>query len=581
MNYKVFDWLDAFARVTGDTYSTLREERRAVGSVPTAFGIGRGVDGSLGRDDAGSGYTRRDIRASEYNYDFMLKANKDISEKLNINGLLGLNIRRQYLTDIFAATNGGLGIPNLYSLNNSVSPLPFPVERDEQIGVDGVYASVSFGYDNFLFLDGTIRRDKSSTLPAENNTYYYPSVATSFVFSQLLESDWLTFGKLRLNYAEVGNDFEFGRLSQLNSINQPFGAPSSSLGITIANDNLEPERTVSYEAGLEMSFFQKRLGFDFAYYKTNTVDQLTSLSVSPASGFSFADLNAGEIENQGVEVSLFGTPLKTENFSWDVRINWSRNRNEVIELIDGISNIQLGDFQGGVSINARVGEPYGIISGTDFTYINGERVVDPSNGQYIKTGTSDQNIGDINPDWIGGINNTFSYKNLSLGFLIDVQKGGDIFSLDRYYGLATGLYNDTAFINDLGNPVRLPNSQGGGFVNPGVNPDGNTNTSRQRADRWGSFGYQYGLPNAAFVYDASFVKLRQASITYSIPSKALENSFVNNITLSLIGSNLWIIHKNFPDADPESGLGAGNLQGYSTGSLPTTRDYGFNVKVQF
>ena len=232
-------------------------------------------------------------------------------------------------------------------------------------------------------------------------------------------------------------------------------------------------------------------------------------------------------------------------------------------------------------MNAQVGQPYGVIYGTDYTYLNGQRVVNDANGQYIKTDTSDNVIGDANPDWIGGLNNKVTYKNLSLEFLIDVQKGGDIFSLDRYYGLATGLYDDTAFINDLGNPVRNTLANGGGFINPGVNPDGSVNDTRIRADRFGAFGYRRGLPDKAFVYDASYVKLRQASISYSLTEKALKNTFINGATFSIIGTNLWIIHKNLPDADPESGLGAGNLQGYSTGSLPSTRDVSFNVKLQF
>ncbi len=580
-NYKVTDWLDGFARVTVDNYDTRREERRAIGSIAAPFGIGTGADGSTNRSDSGSGYSRTDITASEFNYDFMLKANKDLTQKLNLNAIVGLNVRRQYLNSIFSATNGGLNTPNLYALSNSASTLLFPVERDEKIGVDGVYTSVSLGYDDFLFLEGTFRKDRSSTLPKENNSYHYPSIATSFIFSKFIQSDWLTFGKVRLNYAEVSNDFRFGRLAQLNAINPSIGGPSSSVGSTLANSDLKPEETASYEAGLEMSFLQKRVGFDIAYYKTNTVNQLATLAITPATGFSFADLNAGEIENRGVELSLFGTPIETTNFSWNINVNWAQNTNEVISLADGISNLQLGNFQGGISINARTGQPYGIIAGTDYTYLNGQRVVDPSNGRYIKTSTSDQNIGNVNPDWTGGINNKFTYKNLSFSFLIDIQKGGDIFSLDRYYGLSTGLYDDTTFINDLGNPVRNSLADGGGFINPGVNPDGTVNTTRIAADRYGPLGFANGLPNAAFVYDASFVKLRQASLAYSVPTKILEKSFINNLTLSLIGSNLWIISKNFPDADPESGLGAGNLQGYSTGSLPTTRDYGFNVKVQF
>lgn len=582
LDYKLNNWLNIFGRISVDSYTDLQEERRAVGSVPANFGIGTGGgDGSLLRSPAGSGYSRKNISFGEYNYDLMLNYNKDIIEKLNLKGVVGVNIRRSYYKSIFAATNGGLSIPGLYSLQNTASPLLAPIERDEAIGVDGVYGSASLGYDNFVFLEGTIRKDHSSTLPAANSSYYYPSVSSSFVFSEFVKPSWLTFGKVRLNYAEVGNSPGFDRILDSYAVNTAFGAASASVKDTKNNPNLKPEKTKSYEAGLEMSMFKKRLGFDVSIYKSNSQDQIIPLRLTAATGYLYQLINAGEIENKGVEISLNGTPIKTSNFAWDLSVNWSQNKNKVVSLLDGIETLQLGSFQGGVTINAAVGQPYGVIYGTDYTYVNGQKVVDPTNGQYIKTDKSDNVIGNANPNWIGGLNNTFTYKNLSLQFLVDVQKGGEIFSLDRYYGLATGLYDDTAFTNDLGNPVRNTIANGGGFINPGVNPDGSPNVTRIRADRFGAFGYRRGLPDKAFVYDASYVKLRQASISYSLSEKILKNTFINGATFSIVGTNLWIIHKNLPDADPESGLGAGNLQGYSTGSLPSTRDVSFNVKLQF
>jgi TonB-linked SusC/RagA family outer membrane protein len=582
LNYKLTSWLDAFGRISVDNYDELQEERRAIGSVPANFGIGTGGgDGSLKRNPAGSGYSRKNISFSEFNYDFMLNYNKNITDKLNIKGVIGTNIRRSYYKSIFAATNGGLSIAKLYSLQNTASPLLAPIERDESIGVDGVYGSASLGYDNFLFLEGTLRRDHSSTLPKANSTYYYPSVSTSFVFSEFVKPSWLSFGKIRLNYAEVGNSPGFDRILDTYSVNTAFGASSATVKDTKNNPNLKPEKTKSYEAGLEISLFKKRLGFDVSYYKSNSVDQIIPLRLTSSTGYLFELINAGEIENKGLEISLNGSPIKTSNFSWDVNVNWARNRNQVVRLLDGIDNLQLGTFQGGVTINAEVGQPYGVIYGTQYTYLNGQRVVDKTSGEYVKTSNSDNVIGNANPEWTGGINNKFTYKNFSFDFLIDMQKGGQIFSLDRYYGLATGLPQETAFINDLGNPVRNTLADGGGFINPGVNSDGAVNTTRIRADRFGAFGYRRGLPNEAFIYDASYIKLRQASISYALSEKVLKNTFINGITFSVIGTNLWIIHKNLPDADPESGLGAGNLQGYSTGSLPSTRDISCNIKIQF
>ncbi|TRX35576.1 SusC/RagA family TonB-linked outer membrane protein [Flavobacterium sp. ZT3R18] len=581
LNYKINSWLDAFGRASVDTYGDLQEERRAIGSVPANFGIGTDGDGSLKRSPAGSGYSRKNISYSEFNYDFMLNYNKDITEKLNIKGVVGTNIRRSYFNSIWASTNGGLNIAKLYSLQNTKNPALAPLERDEAIGVDGIYGSASLGYDNFLFLEGTLRRDHSSTLPEKNSSYYYPSVSSSFVFSEFLKTDWLSFGKFRLNYAEVGNSPGFDKILDTYNVNTAFGASSASNKDTKNNPNLKPEKTKSYEVGIELSMFKKRLGLDLSYYKSNSIDQIIPLKLTSSTGYLYELINAGEIENKGIEVSLNGTPIKSSNFSWDVNLNWAKNQNQVVTLLDGIDNLQLGSFQGGVTINAAVGQPYGVIYGTQYTYKNGQRVVDKANGQYVKTSNSDNVIGNANPKWTGGLNNKFTYKNISFEFLIDMQHGGEIFSLDRYYGLATGLPDDTAFINDLGNPVRNTIANGGGFINPGVNDDGTPNATRIRADRFGAQGYRRGLPDEAFVYDASYVKLRQASISYLLTENMLKNTFINGITFSIIGTNLWIIDKNLPDADPESGLGSGNLQGYSTGSLPSTRDISFNVKVQF
>lgn len=573
LNYEFTDWFSATGRVSTDTYNELQEERRAIGSVPTSFGVSRG--------DVDSGYARKNITNTETNYDLILNFNTDLSETISLAGLIGTNIRRSEYQSIHASTAGGLSVPGLYSLLNSRNPLPLPVERDEKIGVDGIYASASLGFNGIFFLDGTIRRDHSSTLPSDNSYYNYPSVSGSFVFSKLISADFINFGKLRANYAKVGNDAPFDFLYDTYNVNTPIGAASTSVANSKKNPNLKPEETTSIEAGLEMRFVSNRIGFDVAYYKTNSVDQIYSVPVSRATGYTGKILNAGEIENKGFEVSLMLVPVKSENFTWTFNGNFSKNKNEVIKLEDGIENLQLGSFQGGITINAQVGQPYGVIYGTDFTYLNGQRVVDPANGQYIKTATSNNVIGDTNPEWLMGLSNTLTYKDLSFSFLIDVQQGGSIFSLDTYYGMATGLYEETSFINDLGNPVRNTLADGGGFINEGVNPDGSANTTRIRADRYGAQGYARGLPNSAFVYDASYVKLREVALTYNMPGRFLDNSFLTGLSFSVTGSNVWIISKNMPYADPESGLSSGNLQGYSTGPLPSTKDYGFNIKAQF
>ena len=590
MDYKVADWVDIFGRMSVDMYNELQEERKAVGSVPGQFGIGYGMDGSLGKSYQPSGYLRRDITFSEYNYDLMANFNREFLKFFSIKGVLGMNIRRTNQSRLVTATNGGLIVPDVYTLQNSLGPLPLPNELASKVGVNGIYASASLGYKSMLFLDLTLRRDESSTLPESNSIYYYPSVAGSFVFSSLLKDiKWISFGKARLNYAAVGNSAPFDQLVDSYNIATPFGSPNTYVPEVKKNPNLKPEMTHSIEGGLEMKFLGKRIGFDFDLYHTNSVDQIVPLRVSTATGFFYKVVNAGTLENKGIELAINAIIIKSRNFSWNITANWARNRNKVVTLAEGVNNMQLGYYQGGVSINARVGQPYGVIEGTDYVYLNGQKVVDPATGYYEVTRKSDNVIGNINPDWTGGMRNTFAYKNWSLSVMLDVSKGGDIFSLDMAYGLATGLYKETSYINDLGNPVRNPvvgdvtggyASNSGGFINPGVNPDGSTNKTRAAAEDYGAFGYLYN-PNKAFIYDASFIKLREIALSYTVPASFLRKTFITGITLSAVASNVWIIFKNLPYADPESGLGSGNLQGFSTSSLPSTRDFGFNLKFSF
>lgn len=579
LNYQLNDWLQLFGRLSVDNYSQLEEERLATGSFRKRFGIGKGPDHSESRDYAPSGYSRKNINFSEFNYDAMLNADRDITDKLHLRGILGANIQRTALNSIWAATNGGLTLPGLYSLKNSVFAIP-TIESDQKTGIDGIYASTSLGYDGYLFLDATLRRDVASTLPKANNTYYYPSVSTSFVFSKFIHKDWLSFGKLRLNYAEVGKAAGFDMLQDSYRIDFPFRGTSISRKEVKNNPELRPERTKSYEFGLETAFLKRKLSLDLSLYDNRSIDQIFRKRVSFATGYKYKVVNGGEIQNRGIEVSLNGTPVQTDRLSWKVAVNWSKNQSKVLSLNTVKGNFPLATFQGGISLNAEVGKPYGLIKGSDYIYKDGKRVVDQKTGEYKKTADKNHIIGDINPDWVGGITNTLTYKNLSLSFLIDMQKGGDIFSLDMYYGLATGLYKETAFTNDLGKPVRNPISKDGGMINPGVTPDGEPNKKRVDASGYSAFGYK-AYPDKAFVYDAGFIKLRQVALSYRLPKKWLKDGFIRNAVFSLVGSNLWIIHKNLPYADPESGLGSGNVQGISMGSLPSTRDIAFNVKLQF
>lgn len=593
IGYAQVDWditknISFMGRTSIDSYSTVQEERKAVGSIAGEFGVGR--------PEVSSGYARRDIKFMETNIDAMLKFNKNITENLNVTALLGSNIRRSKNDFVYVSTNGGLVIPGVYALSNGAEPMLPPSERLEEIGVNGLFASASLGYLNTFFLDATIRRDVSSTLPIANNSYIYPSVSGSFIFSEILKYDWLELGKVRLNYAKVGNDAPWGSTVDTYVVEAPFGTSTLvSARSRKRNENLKPELSTSIEAGLEMNFFHNRFGFDLAYYKTNTVDQIVPLSVSLATGYSSKFVNVGEVQNQGIEIMLRGTAIKINDFSWDVMVNFSRNRNKVVSLGDNIDNLQIASLQGGITINAREGEPYGAIEGTDYVYdkyvdadkkipADGARRVIEENGHYLITSTSDRVIGNVQPDFNAGLNNSFRYKNFTASFLIDMQWGGQIWSLDQWYGRATGLYAETDFTNDLGNPVRNSLENGGGLILPGVvdNGDGTFSENKKRisADSFRTFGYS-GNPSAGFIYDASYVKLREASISYTLPKSLVEKAYLKGATFSIVGSNLWILYKDLPHADPEASQGAGNVQGWQSGALPTTRNFGFNVNLQF
>lgn len=577
LEYELSDAFSVLGRFALDTYDEVQEERRNVGST--------GV----------SGYSRFNNRVSEFNYDLILNFNTDIAEGLNLDGNIGANLRRNHRSSIFAATNGGLNAPGFYALSNSADPLNPPTEYDGTSSVDGVYARAGIGYLGTYYLEGTVRRDRSSTLPMGDNTFIYPSVSTSVILSNVVDAEWLNFMKLRANYAVVGGDTDRFRVFNTYTVAAPFGgAGVASNNATLNNQLLKPETSYSYEVGLEGDLLDRRIGFDVSYYNTQTEDQITPIPVSTATGFSQKILNAGTVENKGIEVLLRLNPIRSEDFNWNITANWAQNKSKVIELADGINNLQLASLQGGITINAAPGEPYGAIRGTDYVYADDGSKVVMESGYYQRSPTNNEIIGNMQPDWAGGVSNSLQYKNVSLSFLVDVQKGGDIFSLDTWYGFATGIYDRSVGTNELGNPMRNTIENGGGVILPGVtgtvtyDDQGNytvTNTApnqtRARTDYFGNpFGYGRDA-NKGHVYDASFVKLREASLSYVFSENVLGNLPITNASISVVGRNLWIIHKNIPYSDPEAGLSSGNIQGYQSGAYPAFREIGASLKFNF
>ncbi len=575
LTYKLTGWLDIDGRVANDFYSEYQERRVAIGSAEA---------GAL------PDYTKYVRTFNEFNGDVMLRFRKDFAD-ISLNGLAGASTRSNTIRSTLASTVGGLSIPDYFALDNSIAPLTTE-EAEVFQRINSAYASFSTGYKRFVYVDVTARYDISSTLPKGNNSYFYPSISTSFILTELAplkDIGFLSFLKARVNYAEVGNDAPAYNTKPSYITGRPWG----SLGLfslqsnfyntniipALYNPDLLPERTKSIEAGLEARFLNDRFGFDFSFYKNNTFDQIMPLEVSRASGYSAMYINAGEIQNLGYELSVTAIPLKVRDFSWTVDLNWFRNRNEVISLGSGIDNILLFAAWD-VSINARAGEPYGAIVGTNFVYLDGKKVVG-DDGFYLRT-DNEEVIGNINPDWNGGLKNTFRYKNISLSGLIDVQMGGDIYSVNTKHGLATGLYEETAGLNDKGNPKRDPVSEGGGILFPGtVYEDGTPNTTYVECNEWGT-AYDYdAAPTARYVYDASYVKLREVALSYDIPGSILSKTFIRGASVSLVGRNLWILYKNTYHIDPEAAVSSGNQQGVESGSYPSSRTFGVDLKIAF
>ncbi|WP_343680829.1 SusC/RagA family TonB-linked outer membrane protein [Chryseobacterium arthrosphaerae] len=579
LSYDLSKKINILGRVGIDGYSMILEERRAVGSVPAFF--------SSNIIEQPSGYAVTNLRFTETNYDLIATYKDNITEDLSIQALAGANINAQTSYSNAQTTTGGLYIPGLYTISNSVASPARPIITDTSKYIYGAFIQASLGYQNTYYLEGTFRRDQSTALPKANNAYYYPSVSASVVFSNLLKQQWLSFGKLRAAYAEVGSDTAADQLRNRFIVQTSFGnIPVYSYNTTLRNADLLPQKLKNFEIGTNMQFFKNRVGIDLSWFRNIAFDQILPLPVSLSTGSGAKIQNTGELTTKGVELSLNLTPLKFNDFSWDLLLNWSNPKTRVTALREGIENITIGALQGGISINASLNEDYGSIWGSDYVYDpNGNKIVG-RNGAYLHTDDSNHNFGSFQPDFIAGLNNSFTYKNFNLSFQIDWKKGGKIFSLDQYYGTGTGLYPETVGLNDLGNPVRNTLANGGGVILPGVMQDPNNpghyipNTIR--LDR--SISSQYlgtDPPTAAFIYDASFIKLRQVSVSYTFNKNFLKNSGIQGLTVGFTGSNLWIIHKNLPYSDPEAGISSGSIQGYQSGVMPSTRNFAFNLKVNF
>ncbi|HYH79369.1 MAG TPA: SusC/RagA family TonB-linked outer membrane protein [Longimicrobium sp.] len=570
-SYEFTDWLKLMGRVGTDYYTAEREFNIAPGSF--GFYVGRLAD-APGENGA---FEHNVFTNQETNADFLFTADKYLTENFSVVTNFGGNRRWDRFTDNYAWVRS-LGTPGTYNLANSLET-PYVTNELIRRQVNSLYGDVQFGYHDYLFLNLTGRNDWSSTLPKGNNSYFYPSISGSFVFTDALNlsGSVLSSGKVRAGWTRVGNDAPAYSLITTYLPQQQFNAhPSFTLSNTLNNANLKPESTTSWEIGTELGFFDGRVNLDVAYYNKTTRDEILATPVSPASGYTRQYLNAGAIGNKGVEVQARFVPIQKTNFQWDMTVNFGKNQSRVLDLNGDTRTLVLGSYWG-VNIEARKGEPYGALFGTD--YLRVDDSASPFFGQLIvgEDGLPIADpvrrvLGNYQPDWVGGINNHFRYRNMELSFLLDTHQGGQLFSTSNMWGKYTGVFETTL----RGREVDWNNP---GLVVQGVQVDANgayvPNTTNVLAQNYNESLYYI---NAAHVYDASFWKLRELSLAYTMPQSTTRRLGVSGLTVAAIGRNLWLSSK-VPNIDPETAFDASNVQGIEGQQLPTPRSIGFTVSL--
>ena len=616
------------------SYNTQSQERhRLIGDLHAEFRLTDGLNvrfrtstdwyndrrkskvkwGSAGAGSPYGSYAEDAYTVKENNTEVLATYIKQLNKNWGIDALLGFNVRnKQYENNYQAAPR--LAVADLYTLTNSRDPL---ISSNDfyRLRQYGLYGSIQLDYRRWAFLNITGRNDWSSTLPVDNNSYFYPSVTASVLLSEAFgwRSKAVNYLKIRGGWSQVGADANPYQLATVFTSETAFNEnplqSSSTIGM---NPNLKPEKTSSIEAGFEAAFWDNRLYLDFTYYKTDSRNQILKLATTAASGYTSQVRNAGHIRNRGYEIQLGAVPIQTsKGFRWNLDLNYGANSSKVVKLDDEglITSYQL--YSSGIQILASVGEAYGTLFGTSYVRdANGNVVVD-ANG-LPKISTTNKTLGKFTPDWTGGISNTFSYRSLSLSFLIDASVGGSIFSNTNKTGKYTGVLANTLSGRDaehgglwyytaaMGNNVRLPESPSysvssdglyyaqvngqstrvyqDGIMVEGVTESGSKNEEVVSAEKYYHRIYSIAEAN---VYDASYVKLREVALSYRLPRLWTQKLHLQEASVTLTGRNLWTIYKSVPNIDPESALTTGNAQGVEAYSLPTTRSFGVNLSVKF
>ena len=574
LKYKFTDWLNAEIRAGSDMYFTETTTHVYGGNSLLAEGTGS--------------YSISESRFYENNFSFLVSAQKDnIFGEWGGSATFGGNLMDRMNRGLTGSVNP-LNIRDLFSLGNGVSK-PNVSESFSRRKMNSLYGTLQINYGGFIFLDGTFRNDWTSTLSPENSSFFYPSVSLSWVISDMVNKywsmpDWFTYAKVRASYAQVGNDMDPYQLYNTYSVGtDPNGNPTANVGTTLYDANVKNELISSWEAGLEARFFDNRLGLDFTYYKSNATNQLINLPLNSLSGYQNKKINAGNIQNEGVEIMLNATPVMTKEFTWDMMLNFSHNKNSILELADGVQRYSLGGYDN-LQIYAQVGGDYGEIWGTKF-----QRVDDPSSpydGQIIVDAeglplatSSAEKIGTQQATANMGWTNSFSWKGFSLSFQIDARIGGQIFSGTQQMMQRSGNALCTVGSNGLRENFVVKGVQQteNGYVENTV-PVSYQNYWTAIAGRGGNLGI-----GEANLYDATNVRLRNLALSYSFPKKLLQRSKVlQSVKLGFSVTNVCMIYSAMDGIDPESVFATStNAVGFEYGSTPTSRCFVFNVSFGF
>ena len=587
LDVKLTDDLNFRFRTSVDNYNDRRKYTIKYGTNGTPFGS----------------YAEDAYTVNEQNTEGIFTYTKKINDDFTVDALAGFNIRNHSDANNYQKAPR-LAVPDLYTLTNSRDPLTSS-NTLSRLRVYSAYASAQFGYKNYAYLNVTARNDWSSTLPSSNRSYFYPSFNGSLILSEVfnLKGSTLDFLKLRGGWSEVGNDADPYQLNTVYDFQTAFdGNPIQTSSKRKLNENLKPETTRSTEVGLEATFFKNRLHFDVAYYNTNSFDQILEIKTTAGSGYTSQLINAGKVNNRGIEIQLDGTPVQTENFKWNIAGNYSKNTSKV-DILDyekQIQNYTIGS-SGGVDVLASVGQAYGALYGIAYERDANGNIVVGSNG-LPQAATDKKVLGHYTPDYIAGITNTLTYKNLELSFLVDASVGGELFSGTNRVGNYTGVLAQTLPGRDAANgglnyyvttgsdgkdvknlvsggnaPAGLP-VYDDGMIFKGVYANGTPNTTVLSAQEYYKASYNI---SEAYIYSSTFVKMREIKLTYNVNKSLVRKLGLQSASITAAGRNLFFIYKEVPNIDPETAYNTGNAQGLEQYSLPSTRNFSLNVNLKF